>query len=112
MQSRKRIFSCSLIVLLLLFVESANAATITGAKYTETRITYQSVDVGNRPITLSAVLYYPMNTNLLGSITTHKVIKYIFLNNHPTITDDASSPSGGESPVSSVSYMTSEDALV
>lgn len=112
MQSRKQILSCSLLVLLLLFVESANAATITGAKYTETRITYQSVDVANRPVTLSAVLYYPMNTNLLGSVTTHKVIKYIFLNNHPTITDDASSPSGGESPLYSVSYMTSEDALV
>jgi hypothetical protein len=53
-----------------------------------------------------------MNVNVLGNITDNKVIKYIFLNNHPTITDDASSPSGGESSLEQVSYMTSEDALV
>ena len=112
MQRQIRIFSYSLILLALFFVGKAHAATITGAKYTEVRLTYQSVDAGNRPVTLSAMLYYPMNANLLGSVTTHKTIKYIFLNNHPTITDDASSPTGGESSLAQVSYMTSEDALV
>lgn len=112
MLRRRQRFSCSLILLVLLLVSKAHAASITGAKYTEVRITYQSVDVGNRPVTLSAMLYYPMNVNVLGNVTTHKTIKYIFLNNHPTITDDASSPTGGESALAQVSYMTSEDALV
>lgn len=97
-------------LLLLSFVAlSAAGATMTGAKFYESRLTYTSVDAHNRPITLSAVLYYPTQTNGTAS---YKTIKYIFLNNHATITDDASSPSGGGSAMGQVSYMTSEDALV
>lgn len=99
--------------LFLLFLSlaalTATGATMTGAKFYESRLTYTSVDAHNRPITLSAVLYYPTQTNGTAS---YKTIKYIFLNNHATITDDASSPSGGGSAMGQVSYMTSEDALV
>lgn len=99
---------------LLLFLASTAASakasfSLLGCTYVTVNLQYESVDVHNRPITLSAVLYYPSTGSSESSI---KTCNYVFLNNHATITDNASSPSGGTSAMGQLYWMTTDNALV
>lgn len=95
-----------LFTLLCLLVASATvkAADVTGAltNVADPKITYQSVDANNNPITLSARLYYKDN----------KEVAFIVLNNHPTITHNAGCPTGSAPQMEAIKYMISENALV
>ena len=84
--------------------------SLLGCNYATVSINYESVDVHNNPITLSAVLYYPTNSGT--SESNIKSCNYVFLNNHATITDNASSPSGGQSAMGQLYWMTTDNALV
>lgn len=102
---KKTIIAVAIILLTTIVAKSAN---ISSAYFKNEIITYTSVDAMNRPVTLSAMVYYP--TNITKS--RYKTVKFIVLDCHPTITDDASSPTGNSPAVGEVKYMTSEDALV
>ena len=105
-------------IIVLLFVMLFSAAevcakasfSLLGCNYATVNLTYESVDTHNQPITLSAVLYYPTSSGT--SVNNIKSCSYIFLNNHATITDNASSPSGGESAMGQLYWMTTDNALV
>lgn len=94
---------------LFLFIQHTSAASFIGAKYLKVKIEYQSVDTQNRPITLSAEVYYPTKTN---NTENYQTVNYIMLNNHPTITSDAQCPSGSSPQMDQVYYMTTEQAMV
>lgn len=68
----------------------------------EATITYWSVDAKNRPIQLSVKLYYKDATD----------IKFVVLNNHPTITHAEGAPSGSDPQMEAIKYMITENALV
>lgn len=93
-----------LLALLALVVSvSMWGADVTGALtgVVESKITYQSVDVSNNAITLSAKIYYKS-----------QAIKFVVLNCHPTITHNAGCPTGTAPQMEAIKYMVSEDALV
>ena len=98
-----------LFVVLILMPAMLIAATMTGAKYTSAKITYQSVDVRNEAITLSAMVYFPTSTQ---NGTDYKTISFVLMNCHATISNDAYCPTGTDPQMSQVSYMTSESAMV
>lgn len=99
----------TLILLCVVAVASASAARITTAYNKSFDITYQSVDVNNRPITLSAKVYYP-TTSLLN--LRYATVEFIVLNNHPTISHNDGAPTGSDPQLEAVKYMTSENAMV
>lgn len=80
------------------------AADVTGAltNVASPTITYQSVDVNNNPITLSAKIYYKNN----------QTVSFIMLNCHATITHDAGCPTGAEPQMEAIKYMVSENCLL
>lgn len=82
----------------------AQAATITGALTStkEATIKYWSVDAKNQPIELSVKIYYKDSED----------IKFVILNNHPTITHAEGAPSGSSPQMEAIKYMVSENALV
>lgn len=98
-----------LFVVLILMPAMLIAATMTGAKHTSAKITYQSVDVRNEAITLSAMVYFPTQTQ---DRTDYKTISFVLMNCHATISNDAYCPTGTDPQMSQVSYMTSENAMV
>lgn len=81
----------------------AQAATVTGATdLKEYTLNYSSVDAKNRPIQLSVKLYYKDGED----------IKFVCLNNHPTITHADGAPTGKDPQMDAIKYMVSENALV
>lgn len=113
MSSISQIIRASFLTLLFSLVAATASAkasfSLFGCNYVTVNLQYESVDVHNRPITLSAVLYYPSTGSSESSI---KNCNYVFLNNHATITDNASSPSGGASAMGQLYWMTTDNALV
>lgn len=104
-----------LVLILVMLIPSAEVSakasfSLLGCNYATVNLTYESVDTHNQPITLSAVLYYPTSSGT--SVNNIKSCNYIFLNNHATITDNASSPFGGESAMGQLYWMTTDNALV
>lgn len=65
-------------------------------------ITYQSVDVDNNPITLSAKLYW----------TSKKTVNFVMINCHATITHNDGCPTGETPQMEAVKFMTTEDCLL
>lgn len=90
------------IIAIFAVVSSRGATVITSFRDPNATITYQSVDAENNPITLSAKLYW----------TSNNTIKFVTINCHATITDDASCPTGSQPQMDVIKYMTTEDALV
>lgn len=92
------------ILLWVNFGTSMWAADVTGAltNVASPSITYQSVDTNNRPITLSAKLYYKNNED----------VEFIVLNCHATITHDAGCPTGSSPQMEAIKYLVSEKCLL
>jgi len=93
------------LTLILFFISlQMKAADITGAlsKVKDVNITYKSVDVNNKQITLSAKLYYKTDDNS----------KFVVLNCHPTITHNTGCPTGDNPQLAAIKYMASEYAIV
>lgn len=111
MQRTKYIsLTLSLLFITLGQVAAKASFSLLGCNYATVNLTYESVDTHNNPITLTAVLYYPTSSGT--SVNNIKSCNYIFLNNHATITDNASSPSGGQSAMGQLYWMTTDNALV
>lgn len=99
-----------LLALLALVVSvSMWGATITGSRDKEVKITYQSVDANNNPITLSAMLYYQRR---FASTSLESTIDMVVLNCHPTISHNNGCPTGSDPQLGAIKYMVSENALV
>lgn len=100
----KKLKSLLTLICMALAVVGAKAADVTGGltSVADPTITYQSVDAFNRPIKLSAKIYYKTNKN----------VDFIVLNQHPTITHAEGAPSGKDPQMEAIKYMVSENALV
>lgn len=104
----RKSFKLLLTLALCLVTLGMKAATVTGARTKDYKITYQSVDADNKPITLSARLYYQRkfaSQNL-------ETIDFVVLNCHPTITHNNGCPTGDKPQMDAIKYMVSENALV
>lgn len=90
-------------IMAIVAVISVKAATVTGALtgVQDPVITYQSVDVNNNPITLSAKLYYK-----------NEDINFVMMNCHATITHNDGCPTGDSPQMEAVKYMVSEGCLL
>lgn len=95
-----------LFAVVLFWLVSVNTwgADVTGSlqNVAEVTLKYQSVDAQNRPVELSAKLYYKDN----------KDVEFVVLNCHATITHNTGCPSGGTPQMAAIKYMVSENALV
>lgn len=101
MKTLKVLFT--LICFMLVSVASQAANPLDGLTSTkEATIKYWSVDAKNRPIQLSVKLYYKDGED----------IKFVCLNNHPTITHAEGAPSGSDPQMAAIKYMVTENALV
>lgn len=60
------------------------------------KLTYQSVDVNNNPVTLSEMVYVNRYYN---------EIKTVFISNHPTTTDDSLVPTGSAPQIEQIAFM-------
>lgn len=100
----RKSFKLLLTLALCLVSLGMKAADVTGAltSQADKKITYQSVDANNNPITLSARLYYKSN----------KDVDFVVLNCHPTITHNDGCPTGNSPQMEAIKYMISENALV
>ncbi len=100
----RKSFKLLLTLALCLVTLGMKAADVTGAltSQADKKITYQSVDANNNPITLSARLYYKSN----------KPVDFVVLNCHPTITHNDGCPTGKSPQMEAIKYMISENALV
>jgi len=90
-------------------------------KHNVINLKYQSIGVDNRPDTLSTAIFYPYSTKLFSSKHYPVKIKYVLLNNRPTIISSKEAPTGSNPFDGSqggifehgiVSSMTSDSALV
>lgn len=84
-----------LLVVLQLGVGSARAARLSATVYGY-KITYQSVDANNEPITLSEMVYL----NYLDYD-----LKFILFTCHPTTTSNSLAPTGSDPQVAALKYM-------
>lgn len=91
-------------IMAIIAVISAKGATVTGALTGQkaVNITYQSIDVDNNPITLSAKVYWK----------TGSAIKFAMINCHATITHNDGCPTGNTPQMEAIKYMTSENCLL
>ncbi len=100
-----------LLITAIMATVSIQAATLLASlgHVQETTINYQSVDQDNKPVTLSAKLYYYKYTEWLK--TKYKA-DFVVLNCHPTISHNEGCPTGSDPQLEAVKYMTTEKALV